>query len=870
MQRLKKIFNKFLLIGKTFAFFFGVFFAVFFLAPEAQAVMCNDPASPALTCDCPSGTTIKRPRNHVVGPGGSVTIDPTIDIVDTPFPVCTCDSNANQTAQVGADICGICNSGEALDADGNCMSCPAGSSFNSDGNCVCNTDGATGVTTVQDVTDNCPACESPAAANSSTGLCECPTPVFEKSVSNGKVICGCPSGTTMETAVGGVGLTAQTYMCVCNVKDSNGQKRIKTANNTCPAPPVCEAPRALNTDGECLCPANSYQAGDNCICSSDQQTQVTTSVATDCPSQASNRCIYSASGTSTNVVLVHPKTPENWGAAMTSAQPRGICRDGAKCYRKSNTRPHGQGQCYPETTRKSVICERICGAGTTDCQIGNETNISVAWKTSGADVTTTESYKTVICPVGACPFPKVLSTASATPPANCQTPCGDPTRGKFFQGNACPVSFSACDDRIVCVFNGLVGHTNGFGTTCKYKAQRPALETTDLNNCACPVGATVNAGGDCVCNTDPENLPSYRGTIVKESPDSTASNPKEVGSVAACQTCPAGQEFVNGSCDYECGSDPSIPSSLHSLQKHLQTRETNTESANFGQCVCPAGFKMDSSTKQCVCDEPQNIKTENQPFLMWPRSTTTPTAPIEPADTHSHLCCPENCPPNAGGQCEGKWDKSKPIITNFVTQTCPAPCTCQDSNDASVTHNYICGDEKPSECGTCSRTCTDRGGNSVSYDCSADRPQACEPAVVVSDAFIPPTLGGIPSPIDAISVSSYNIHGAPAFTSIYSIGRADRPNYVCYKKVANNQKVWEPRYYCPDFRGSCVRGGQNCPCINNEGEEVSETFCEYADIEPLRNEGKSSVISVPGSNNNWKQTVSIKPLSVIVRTSPPR
>ena len=279
---------------------------------------------------------------------------------------------------------------------------------------------------------------------------------------------------------------------------------------------------------------------------------------------------------------------------------------------------------------------------------------------------------------------------------------------------------------------------------------------------------------------------------------------------------------------------------------------------------------MDSASKKCICDEHTNIKPENKPFLMYPRSSATPSTPIEPATAHRHLCCPENCPPNDSGQCESKWDVSKPIISDFVNQSCPQKCTCTDANDASVTHDYICGNPAPSACGTCTKTCTDNNGVVVTYNCDADKPSQCDPEPIVVNSVIPPTLGGIPSPIDAITLSSYNIHGAPAFTSVYSIGRADRPSYICFKNSTDNtKKIWEPRYHCPDFRGNCARGKDNCPCINiKTGKSISGTFCEYANMEPLRNEGKSSTVST--KDNSWEQAVSTKAMSVIVRTSPPR
>ena len=579
MQKLRQELNK--IINKVLVFFAGVFVVFFFTAP-ASAVMCNDSSSPALTCDCPSSTTIKRPENHVVGPGGVVTIDTSINVVNTPHPLCICDNDSTKEAHTGLDNCGQCGSGQVLDGDGTCVAnnCPAGSRLNADGDCVCKTDGATVVTTAQDVTDNCPVCESPATANSQTGLCKCPSSVFAKSVSGGKVTCGCPSGTTIRTAIGGVGLTANTFYCVCNVKNENGNEVIKTASNTCPAPPSCDPPRSLNPDGDCVCPAGSFSVGgvsdsfsppaswaglnivQACVCSSDQRTPVTTTVASDCPAAADNRCIYSQSPRSTNFALIHPKTPENWGATMTTPTPRGICKNSTKCYRKSNTRNpqghHGEGQCYPDSTNKAVICERICGAGISDCQIGDSVNISVTWKTSGSDFSSTETYKTVTCPVAACPFPKVLGTADATIPSDCPGACGDSTRGIFYVGNACPLSFKSCNETIKCVYNGTVGHYNGIGTTCRYKAKDLAPDPS-VRNCGCPVGTTANTytdasvsiGDYCVCDTDPENLPAYRGTIVKESPNSAATNPKEVGSVVQC-TCPPRPKFYKRSMRRSC------------------------------------------------------------------------------------------------------------------------------------------------------------------------------------------------------------------------------------------------------------------------------------------------------------------------------
>ena len=115
----------------------------------------------------------------------------------------------------------------------------------------------------------------------------------------------------------------------------------------------------------------------------------------------------------------------------------------------------------------------------------------------------------------------------------------------------------------------------------------------------------------------------------------------------------------------------------------------------------------------------------------------------------------------------------------------------------------------------------------------APQPQAFPCVLGVRDARSPSTCKG--EPPSGVLFNSLNVHGDSAYRSVYSVGRADRPDYICYKASSSSSQkdTIHLTGLCPS-KSSC-RTGQTCPCVTNDGvTPIAGTYCNYARQDPLR------------------------------------
>lgn len=90
--------------------------------------------------------------------------------------------------------------------------------------------------------------------------------------------------------------------------------------------------------------------------------------------------------------------------------------------------------------------------------------------------------------------------------------------------------------------------------------------------------------------------------------------------------------------------------------------------------------------------------------------------------------------------------------------------------------------------------------------------------------------GGNPRGVDLV----FSYGGPLSFYSVYSIGSAEKPNYIC--KSAKNHESF-PDLFCPPIT-ECYSDltKTSCLCQDVTGKEVPDTKCDYANIDPMRNE----------------------------------
>ena len=251
--------------------------------------------------------------------------------------------------------------------------------------------------------------------------------------------------------------------------------------------------------------------------------------------------------------------------------------------------------------------------------------------------------------------------------------------------------------------------------------------------------------------------------------------------------------------------------------------------------------------------------------------------------------CQSACPPGQLLTCRGCLDCGpgkvlcgKTCVINSDGTATPSNCCVPECTGGRIMDNdctCICPDSNKEWCAGTNQ-CVDLCKNGKIRDPSTCT-CACEPPKTVQahlngDCGYPPppppqydrtildTFGGNPAVPSGMWASSFNLQGSPAFRSVYTIGRADRPDFICWKKTTTTGAVDTilPHYFCPE-RQSCALG-EDCPCQTVHGKEVPDTYCDYANMDPMR--GYSEPEPVQGAVDH---PINVGVKSITINVVPP-
>ena len=414
------------------------------------------------------------------------------------------------------------------------------------------------------------------------------------------------------------------------------------------------------------------------------------------------------------------------------------------------------------------------------------------------------------------------------------------------------------------------------------------MSTTETSACstACPVGSTLNAEEDaCVCDINPtvkKNLlaPDFSTFTCPQCPsDSTVSGTNCVcntGTPLAGTTAPLGDPL---DCQTTCPSDSTasgancICNTGTSLATHSFSRGTS-----FDCNPCPADSRINAAKDACVCKYDSIQKNLSAPDFSTFTCPQCPTGSTKLSGTDAGSC-----------KCSGGAYKFAQTQANFdqgAGQLCYCPFTVTPRTaDGSCITRVRCSNGSRASSGIC---CPNGDPMPVGGACCPNG------SPVRAGIACPTKAAGNPPIVDLSIPRTFNVHGDPAVRSTYSIGRTDRPDYVCYAyKIENRRelRIQQPSAMCPKMDECTLDKKNRCLCqtlqsgnyvditAENNGPRVGEgtryrglnTYCEYANLDPLRLFGSEAQAKL--GNNNLravsKDIVSSSTTTITVVVSPP-
>ena len=223
---------------------------------------------------------------------------------------------------------------------------------------------------------------------------------------------------------------------------------------------------------------------------------------------------------------------------------------------------------------------------------------------------------------------------------------------------------------------------------------------------------------------------------------------------------------------------------------------------------------------------------------------------------------------------------NKECLINSDGTATVSNCTCPKCTGGRIRDNggsCVCQDSSKEWCaGTsqCVTLCTNgkvRDPSACTCGCPTGQTVQSNGNCGVTQTRVPntgqttlDTFGGNPAVPSGMWASSFNLQGSPAFRSVYTIGRADRPDFICWKKTTTTGAVDTilPHYFCPE-RQSCALG-EDCPCQTVHGKEVPDTYCDYANMDPMR--GYSEPEPVQGAVDH---PINVGVKSITINVVPP-
>ena len=238
-----------------------------------------------------------------------------------------------------------------------------------------------------------------------------------------------------------------------------------------------------------------------------------------------------------------------------------------------------------------------------------------------------------------------------------------------------------------------------------------------------------------------------------------------------------------------------------------------------------------------------------------------------------NICSPSSCPGSTtkiGNKCECpvggyQFFRIQENIDQGVDALCKCPGDSPKPQSGDCPPVVTCEDGTTADSGMC---CPDGKKMPVNGTCCPDGS-----AVSSSDDCKGIVVGGNPPVVDLAFPRTFNMHGDLSVRSIYSIGRADRPDYICYAyKIEQGQeqresRIRQPSAYCP-VRNKCNLDDKNrCRCktlkngeyvditSRNNGVSIGEdsryngknTYCVYASMDPFRISGSTTKVKSDSS-----------------------
>ena len=254
--------------------------------------------------------------------------------------------------------------------------------------------------------------------------------------------------------------------------------------------------------------------------------------------------------------------------------------------------------------------------------------------------------------------------------------------------------------------------------------------------------------------------------------------------------------------------------------------------------------------------------------------------------------CPDGNPRPSDGICRcptGSIDKTMTMPENQCLSTVSCRKRCPNSGEVKSVN-----DPCPCRCPN-GQDCTDPDGSGpAEADCCCADGTPCGTAPNQCPPTTPIKLSD-PNRVDIVFGNSLL---GNSFRSVYSLGRADQPNYICWECATGNGKntnISDCSYedpnpsqdtsrkkqtslsdyverqrrdlYCP-LLGVCAKDGAGrCKCLNSEGKIKKNSYCEYANKDPFRRRSVSGETFDIGNETTRQgqrlQTESIRTMTVI-------
>ena len=342
----------------------------------------------------------------------------------------------------------------------------------------------------------------------------------------------------------------------------------------------------------------------------------------------------------------------------------------------------------------------------------------------------------------------------------------------------------------------------------------------------------------------------------------------------------------------------------------LDNANTGNFSANKSNHAVYAVCDSSSTRKRDGYGTNTGTKASTVGFSQSTTSTCTNVCPVG-KEIVCDRCVP-SCPDINGKRQEftgdGRWnvrlldeEQGQTGVDNHHTEYCKPVCDPAANEVRSTKEPYECecktGYSLCGSPGTCEQNCPHAGqikeggctlssckcpeGETLVTDPASPSGQKCGRTagkITVPNTIGLPMTGGLPLRLSGIMPSSYNMQGEAAFRSVYTVGRADRPDYICWKNTEtkghddpahdHSKCVMMPNLLCLGKKICPTSNAQakKCPCREPTADRgpVENTFCDYAHQDPMRLEHTGHK-----AQGLADSPIDVKMLSINVNVVPP-